>query len=90
MRSWVIGSSVDCDVVVDSPLVSARHIELSESPEGYVLNDLGSTNGTYVNGPRIAAPVRLSTGDSIMTRSNASKSDSLRNICILPTDWFRT
>ena len=65
MRSWVIGSSTDCDVVVDSPLASARHCQLTQTPEGFLLNDLGSTNGTYVNGVRIAGPIRLTTGDSI-------------------------
>ena len=65
MRSWVIGTSVDCDVVVDSPLVSARHCQLTHGPEGYVLRDLGSTNGTYVNGQRIASPTALNPGDSI-------------------------
>ena len=65
MRSWVIGSSPDCDVVVDSPLASARHCQLTQTPEGFLLNDLGSTNGTYVNGVRIAGPTRLTTGDSI-------------------------
>ncbi len=65
MRTWVIGSSVDCDVVVDSPLVSARHCQLTYGPEGYVLKDLGSTNGTYVNGLGIAAPKGLNPGDSI-------------------------
>ena len=55
MRSWVIGSRADCDVVVDSPLVSARHCQLTQVADGFLLNDLGSTNGTYVNGVRIAS-----------------------------------
>jgi pSer/pThr/pTyr-binding forkhead associated (FHA) protein len=65
MRSWVIGSSADCDVIVDSPLVSARHCQLTQTPDGYVLKDLGSTNGTYVNGLGITVPTQLSGGDSI-------------------------
>ena len=65
MRSWVIGNSPECDVVVDSPLASARHCQLTQTPEGYFLNDLGSTNGTYVNGVRIAVPIRLTLRDSI-------------------------
>ena len=32
MRSWVIGSSADCDVVVDSPLASGRHCQLTQTP----------------------------------------------------------
>ncbi len=66
MRSWIIGSATDCDVVVDSPLASARHCQLTQTIEGdLLLNDLGSTNGTYVNGVRIAGPVRFTAGDSI-------------------------
>jgi pSer/pThr/pTyr-binding forkhead associated (FHA) protein len=65
MRSWVIGSGTVCDVVVDSPLASSRHCELTQAAEWLWLKDLGSTNGTYVNGQRIAAPIRLTAGDSI-------------------------
>jgi pSer/pThr/pTyr-binding forkhead associated (FHA) protein len=65
MRSWVIGNSPDCDVVVDSPLASGRHCQLTQTGEGFLLNDLGSTNGTFVNGVRLAGSTRLSTGDSI-------------------------
>ncbi|HEX3451248.1 MAG TPA: FHA domain-containing protein, partial [Isosphaeraceae bacterium] len=65
MRSWDIGSRADCDVVVDSSLVSARHCQLTQTADGYFLNDLGSTNGTYVNGLRVTAPTRLVPGDSI-------------------------
>jgi pSer/pThr/pTyr-binding forkhead associated (FHA) protein len=65
MRSWVIGSNADCDVVSDSPLVSSRHCRLAQTQDGYVLTDLGSTNGTYVNGQRITAPTRIAAGDSV-------------------------
>jgi len=65
MRSWVIGSGAECDVVVDSPLVSARHCQLTQIPEGFVLDDLGSTNGTYVDGVRITSPTRVTPGESI-------------------------
>ena len=58
MRSWVIGSRADCDVVVDSPLASGRHCQLTQTPDGLVLEDLGSTNGTYVDGNRITAATR--------------------------------
>jgi pSer/pThr/pTyr-binding forkhead associated (FHA) protein len=65
MRSWVIGGSSDCDVVVGSPLASGRHCELTQTADGYVLKDLGSTNGTFLNGVRIAGPIRVTAGDSI-------------------------
>ncbi len=65
MRSWVIGSGVDCDVVVDSALVSARHCQLTQTASGFLLDDLGSTNGTYVGGDRIASRTRVAPGDPI-------------------------
>jgi pSer/pThr/pTyr-binding forkhead associated (FHA) protein len=65
MRSWVIGSRADCDVVVDSPLASARHCQLTQSDVGLVVEDLGSTNGTYVDGNRITAPTRVAPTQTI-------------------------
>jgi pSer/pThr/pTyr-binding forkhead associated (FHA) protein len=70
-RSWTIGNGEDCDVVVNRPTVSGHHCRLTrdgDGPDGgYTLEDLGSTNGTYVNGARIAArtPVRVAPGDAI-------------------------
>jgi ABC-type multidrug transport system ATPase subunit/pSer/pThr/pTyr-binding forkhead associated (FHA) protein len=49
----VIGRDPASDVVVDHPLVSRRHVELRRGPGGWLLRDLGSRNGTYVDGRRI-------------------------------------
>ena len=65
MRSWVIGSGADCDVVVDSPLASGRHCQLTQKPDGYFLEDLGSTNGTYVDGNRITSARRVTPAEAI-------------------------
>jgi pSer/pThr/pTyr-binding forkhead associated (FHA) protein len=65
MRTWMIGSGEDCDVVVAQPRVSRRHCRLIEAADGYLLEDQGSSNGTYVNGVRIAEPTRVSSGDRI-------------------------
>ena len=65
MRSWIIGNSPDCDVVVNSPIASARHCQLTQLADGFLLSDLGSSNGTHVNGRRITAATRLNPGDSI-------------------------
>ena len=65
MRTWIIGSSPDCDVVVAQPTVSGRHCRLTETADAYLLEDLGSSNGTYVNGDRIAAATRVSGGEVI-------------------------
>ncbi|HSC30204.1 MAG TPA: trypsin-like peptidase domain-containing protein [Gemmatimonadaceae bacterium] len=45
--------------------VSTRHAELRAVADGYVLVDIGSTNGTYVNGVRISREQRLASGDEI-------------------------
>ncbi len=61
----VLGRSPQADIVLDDPYASEFHFRMVRRPEGIVVNDLGSTNGTYVNGRRIAAPVTLSKGDTI-------------------------
>ena len=65
MRTWLIGSDPGCDLVVAAPSVSSRHARLSESSGAFVLEDLGSTNGTFVNGRRIAVSTRVMPGDAI-------------------------
>ncbi|QDS94049.1 FHA domain-containing protein FhaB [Roseimaritima multifibrata] len=52
-QQWLIGSGESCDLLVDEPKVSAAHCRLSRSGNFYSLEDLGSTNGTFVDGKRI-------------------------------------
>ena len=54
-RAWIVGSSPDCDLRVDDPTVSARHCQLIETNDGFRIEDLGSTNGTWVDGVRITS-----------------------------------
>lgn len=49
----VIGSSRDCHLQVDEPTVSRRHAELELAPEGVLVTDLGSHNGTFYSGQRV-------------------------------------
>jgi pSer/pThr/pTyr-binding forkhead associated (FHA) protein len=60
----VIGRSSGCDIVLDDPNVSRRHAEVRRLGEGYSLVDLGSTNGTEVNGQRVGE-TSLMNGDVI-------------------------
>jgi ABC-type multidrug transport system ATPase subunit/ABC-type multidrug transport system permease subunit len=64
---WKIGSSPTCDIVVDQAIVSGEHCRLGLHNTQYILEDLGSTNGTFVNGHRLAprTPVYVSRGDLI-------------------------
>jgi pSer/pThr/pTyr-binding forkhead associated (FHA) protein len=55
----VIGRGPDCDVLIQDVKASRRHCKLTRSDEGFVLEDLGSKNGTYVNGARISTPMIL-------------------------------
>ena len=60
--SFVIGRDPDCDLCVSDPAVSRRHARVAAAPAGIWLEDLGSRNGTYVEGRRIREPVRLGRG----------------------------
>ena len=62
---FIIGRSPGCDLVVGDRQISRRHARLVRDQEGYLLEDLGSKNGTYLNGARIEEPERLQDGDEI-------------------------
>lgn len=61
----VLGRSPEADLVLEDPYASEFHMRLVAREDGLVLHDLGSTNGTYVNGRRVTAPVVLRRGDTI-------------------------
>jgi serine phosphatase RsbU (regulator of sigma subunit) len=62
---FVIGRDASCNCVVDSLAVSRRHAQITAGPDGHYLEDLGSSNGTYLNGERVTGRVRLAVGDEI-------------------------
>jgi len=49
----VVGTAPDCDVVMKEQSISGRHAEFMATSQGFRVNDLGSTNGTYVNDKRV-------------------------------------
>ncbi len=61
----VLGRSEEADLVLADPYASDFHMRLLAQDNGIVLHDLGSTNGTYVNGRRVTAPTELRRGDTI-------------------------
>jgi hypothetical protein len=64
----VIGRLPDCDVVLSDTNVSRRHAELRRKDDGVSVVDLGSTNGTRVNGTRVREQL-LSSGDEVSVGS---------------------
>ncbi len=59
------GRDVTNDIVIGDAEMSRQHARLTRTPGGYVLEDLGSTNGTFVNGERLMAPRVLNPGDLV-------------------------
>ena len=61
-----IGRGGQNDVSIDGDeFASARHVRIEPRRDGVWVHDLGSTNGTYVNGVRIDRPRKLVTGDVV-------------------------
>src|SRR6185503_3513162 len=56
-RPIAVGAGRECDLVLEDPQVSRRHAELALAPEGIRVRDLGSTNGTFWQGSRLAEAV---------------------------------
>ncbi len=65
----LLGRHASSDVVLDDPLVSERHAQISPAGSALEVQDLGSTNGTYVNGMRILGPTLVHGGDVIRVGS---------------------
>ena len=51
--------------VIADPAVSRRHAQISRQDDGYVIEDLNSTNGTFINAQRVVGAVPLTPGDLI-------------------------
>ncbi len=70
-RRWVIDQTVvigrdpACEIVVPDRQVSRYHARLMPAPEGIILEDLGSKNGTHCNGAKLEEPLVLQDGDTV-------------------------
>lgn len=54
VKTWIVGSGHECDIKIDVPSVSRKHLEVVQAGPGrYIVRDLGSTNGTFLMGQRI-------------------------------------
>jgi DNA-binding NtrC family response regulator len=64
LRPLVVGTSPECDLVVADPRISRRHCEIALTPDGIVLRDLGSKNGTYAGRIALREAI-LPTGEAV-------------------------
>ena len=60
-----VGRAGDADLVLADELVSRHHARITPSGSGAVVEDLGSRNGTFVNGEAVPGPTRLVPGDQL-------------------------
>jgi pSer/pThr/pTyr-binding forkhead associated (FHA) protein len=61
----VLGRQAECDVLLTEGHASRRHARLLQAEDGYWLEDLGSSNGTFINGNRISGRVKVASGDRL-------------------------
>jgi hypothetical protein len=62
-QNAVIGRAVECDVVIASKSVSREHTRIHKEGRRWFVDDLGSTNGTWLNGERVLTSLSLLDGD---------------------------
>jgi pSer/pThr/pTyr-binding forkhead associated (FHA) protein len=64
-RPLTLGRSSDCDILVDDRYVSSQHARVWMDAGRMLVEDLGSTNGTYVDEHRVTAPIALVLGNRL-------------------------
>ena len=72
-REIIIGRSSDLDMVLVEDMVSRRHAKITSSESEVFIQDMGSTNGTFVNGEKIAGKALLHEGDRILVGTSIIK-----------------
>ena len=64
-ETLVVGRSSACDLRIAEPRASRRHLRIEASADGHLLRDLGSTNGTTLNGAPFSDAMALADGDAV-------------------------
>jgi len=73
-----LGRNTDCDISIASDEISRQHAKLQVVPDGVMVEDLGSANGTFVNNQRVHGPTLLKAGDELRV-------DTIRFMLMSPT-----
>ena len=61
----ILGRSADCTIQIDNSGVSRKHAMIRLQDDGFWFFDLGSFNGSYINGVRVTTAQRLKSGDRV-------------------------
>ena len=64
-HTYLLGRAQDCDLLIRDPTVSRNHARLDFTGDGWLLTDLGSTNGTRINGWTLTGPELIRPGDHV-------------------------
>lgn len=65
LTNTTVGRDVENDLVLDDTFISSEHANLQWNGSGWVVRDLGSTNGTRVNGEDVRRPTPIKLGDTL-------------------------
>jgi pSer/pThr/pTyr-binding forkhead associated (FHA) protein len=80
-----IGRDQSAGLVLEDDLVSRKHVRVTPAEGGAVAEDLGSSNGTFVNGEEIHAPTRLTPGDHLLVGVTVVELRSAAQVAASPT-----
>jgi hypothetical protein len=69
-RGITLGRGDSADIRMEDPFASSRHARIERQGDVLVIEDLGSTNGTYLNGEQLTGPQPLHPGDRIRIGDN--------------------
>jgi pSer/pThr/pTyr-binding forkhead associated (FHA) protein len=85
-RPAVIGRSPDADLTLEDGQASRRHAQVSPATDGSaVVEDLGSANGTFVNGNELVGPARLDPGDELLIGVTLIQARSQQQVAAQPS-----
>jgi pSer/pThr/pTyr-binding forkhead associated (FHA) protein len=64
-EEYLVGRGEDCNLVLHDPSISRHHCLVRIRGKEAIISDLGSSNGTFINGHRLLSQTKLNTGDEL-------------------------